>query len=137
MKEKILNEFGKYISNINIKNDIFEVETTLDNLNDVTDLSSKIVKFINVNDASFLENYNIEVLSKGSEIDIKQENINNFIDKKLKIVCNKIVNNHNEYCGKIIENNDEYIIVLWNAKGQFRKQKIKWSEISKIEIKYY
>ncbi|UUD36718.1 Uncharacterised BCR, YhbC family COG0779 [Mycoplasmopsis californica] len=134
MKEKILNKFRDLISSITIKNDLVEIESIFDNLDDVSALSKKITDYIATIDETFLQKYNIEVFSKGTEIDINQHNLQNFVENKLKVVCNKTVNKHNEYIGQIIEHNNEFIVIKWNAKGQFRKQQITWDDIDKIEL---
>ncbi|WAM06006.1 ribosome assembly cofactor RimP [Mycoplasmopsis cynos] len=101
-------------------------------LNDVEDISRKISDFLDTQEW-FNDEYTLEVLSKGEDLEIRFEQIGDFINNDVKVTFSKSFNGNEFIIAKILENLNDEIKFLWNQKGNIRKILIPKSEIKKIE----
>lgn len=132
MIEQIKQNFNEIIE-IKLNSEGIEIVLNTNNLIDLEKISRRIIDFIEKNDEKFLEKNQVEILSKGSDTQISQSNLNKYLNLKLQINLNKVVNKNNIYVGNVLEFNDQMLTIKWNAKGQMRKQVINWSDIKSIE----
>lgn len=136
MIEKIAQNFTNFVISLKQKNDLIEVIAKSNNLEDVSKLTRQIYDFVDEIDATFWEKNQLDVSSCGHDLVIDIKNISEFIEQKLVVICSTVVNKRLEYIGHIIEYNKQSIIIKWNAKGQFRKQEILWTNIKEIKLYY-
>lgn len=132
MIEQIKQNFNAIVE-IKLNSEGIEIVLNTNNLTDLEKISRRIIDFIEKNDEKFLEKNQVEILSKGSDTQINQSNLNEYLNLKLQINLNKVVNKNNIYVGNVLEFNDQMLTIKWNAKGQMRKQVINWSDIKSIE----
>lgn len=136
MIEKIAQNFTNFVISLKQKNDLIEVIAKSNNLEDVSKLTRQIYDFVDELDATFWEKNQLDVSSCGHDLVIDIKNISEFIEQKLIVICSTVVNKRLEYIGHIIEYNKQSLIIKWNAKGQFRKQEILWTNIKEIKLYY-
>lgn len=136
MIEKIAQNFTNFVISLKQKNDLIEVIAKSNNLEDVSKLTRQIYDFVDEIDATFWEKNQLDVSSCGHDLVIDIKNISEFIEQKLVVICSTVVNKRLEYIGHIIEYNKQSLIIKWNAKGQFRKQEILWTNIKEIKLYY-
>lgn len=132
MIEQIKQNFNAIVE-IKLNSEGIEIVLNTNNFTDLEKISRRIIDFIEKNDEKFLEKNQVEILSKGSDTQINQSNLNEYLNLKLQINLNKVVNKNNIYVGNVLEFNDQMLTIKWNAKGQMRKQVINWSDIKSIE----
>lgn len=136
-KEILENEFGSIIIDAKlVKNEFgntLEIITSFNNLSDVENISKKISVFLD-SQKWFKDDYNLEVLSKGQDITINIDEIEQYKDKELKIQTIKSFEGNNSFIVKFIEQKDGFLVFKWNKKGQLRKIQISKDNISNIEI---
>ncbi|WP_027121413.1 ribosome assembly cofactor RimP [Mycoplasma leonicaptivi] len=116
------NEFGETL----------EVVTTFIDLSKVEQISREISSFLETQ-SWFKDEYNLEVLSKGSDLNIQLVDLENYISQDIKIKTIKSIEGNNVFIVKLLENSEDQIKVQWNKKGQIRKINILKSNIQSIE----
>ncbi|MGZ9432124.1 hypothetical protein [Mycoplasma sp. 613B] len=105
------------------------IKTNFTDLNDIEKISRKISDFLDKED-SIKEEYYLDVFSKGSDIDINIENIEEFINKKIQIWFNE----KDFIIGKLIQNNENTLLLEINLKGRMKKEEINKEKIEKINL---
>ncbi|UWV77805.1 ribosome assembly cofactor RimP [Mycoplasmopsis cynos] len=134
-KKMLIDHFGNVIISAKLTNSFgntFEVVVNYTDLNDVEDISRKISDFLDTQEW-FNDEYTLEVLSKGEDLEIRFEQIGDFINNDVKVTFSKSFNSNEFIIAKILENLNDEIKFLWNQKGNIRKILIPKSEIKKIE----
>lgn len=135
IKEELISKFGNLILDLEIS----EKEQMIIARIDVTDLVSvekwtdKIYDFLDQK-YNIGENYAFSLESKGEEIEVKINDLNSFLNKKLRFALKKDFKGHSIYVGELLENNEDDILIKWNDHGQFKKIKLQKENIEKIEI---
>ncbi|EIE40377.1 hypothetical protein MCANUFG4_00853 [Mycoplasmopsis canis UFG4] len=122
LSAKQTNTFGKTL----------EVVVDFTDLKKVEEISKEISEFLDSQDW-FSDEYFLEVLSKGEDIEISIQNISNYIGKDLKIFFAKSFEGNESIIAKLLDTNEEEIKVQWNKKGNIRKISLKKDAIQKIE----
>ncbi|AKF41226.1 hypothetical protein AAW50_02200 [Mycoplasmopsis canis] len=122
LSAKQTNTFGKTL----------EVVVDFTDLKKVEEISKEISEFLDSQDW-FSDEYFLEVLSKGEDIEISIQNISNYISKDLKIFFTKSFEGNESIIAKLLDTNEEEIKVQWNKKGNIRKISLKKDAIQKIE----
>ncbi|AMD81338.1 hypothetical protein MCANPG14_00878 [Mycoplasmopsis canis PG 14] len=122
LSAKQTNTFGKTL----------EVVVDFTDLKKVEEISKEISEFLDSQDW-FSDEYFLEVLSKGEDIEISIQNISNYIGKDLKIFFAKSFEGNESIIAKLLDTNEEEIKVQWNKKGNIRKISLKKNAIQKIE----
>ncbi|MGZ9414054.1 hypothetical protein [Mycoplasma sp. 5370] len=105
------------------------IKTNFTDLNDVEKISRKISDFLDKEDF-IKEEYYLDVFSKGTDIDINIENIEEFTNKKIQIWFNK----KDFIIGKLIQNNENTLLLEINLKGRMKKEEINKEKIEKINL---
>ncbi|UUM19837.1 MULTISPECIES: hypothetical protein [unclassified Mycoplasma] len=77
---------------------------------------------------------NIEVLSKGEDLNLNLANLNLYLDKMVKLNFIQPVEKEQTMIGKIIQADPQSILLQWNQKGRIRKIKMQISNIKNGEI---
>ncbi|WP_406616015.1 ribosome assembly cofactor RimP [Mycoplasmopsis hyopharyngis] len=75
----------------------------------------------------------VAVESKGIQNELKYEDLSSNLEKEFELSLFKNENKKDFYIGKIIEINDDFLIIKWNNRGRFQKQKIEKTNIKKIQ----
>ncbi|TNK89382.1 hypothetical protein C4M83_05675, partial [Mycoplasmopsis pullorum] len=78
--------------------------------------------------------WNLSVLSKGVETNISLDDVENYINQKLKFFLDKAYLTHNIFVGEVLEVLENEILIKWNDHGQFRKIKLDKNNLNKIEL---
>ncbi|MFV8401029.1 hypothetical protein [Mycoplasma sp. 2634B] len=113
--------FGKTLS--------ITVDST--NLEEVEKISRSISTYLE-SENWFTDDFSLEVLSKGTDLSVTFDNINEFIDKYLDIKLVKPFDGLLELIAKLLSVEEDHILVEWNQKGRIRKIKIEKANISEI-----
>ncbi|MFV8459077.1 hypothetical protein [Mycoplasma sp. 005V] len=113
--------FGKTLS--------ITVDST--NLEEVEKISRSISAYLE-SENWFTDDFSLEVLSKGTDLSVTFDNINEFIDKYLDIKLVKPFDGLLELIAKLLSVEEDHILVEWNQKGRIRKIKIEKANISEI-----
>ncbi|SJZ47227.1 hypothetical protein [Mycoplasmopsis verecunda] len=123
LSAKITNDevFGKTLSVTVDTRDLSEVEKI-----------SKQLSLYLESQQWFGDDFALEVLSKGTDLTVTFDNIDQYIDKYLDIKLLKSFDGLNELIAKLISIEDDFINLEWNQKGRIRKIKIDKSNISEI-----
>ncbi|WP_117274958.1 LSm family protein [Mycoplasmopsis edwardii] len=119
---KLTDTFGKTL----------EVVVDYRDLNKVEEISKKISTYLDEQEW-FSDEYFLEVLSKGEDIEIAVDNIQMFINETVKVNLIKPFSGHDTLIVKVLENQEAQIMFQWNQKGRIRKILIDKQNISKIE----
>ena len=96
------------------------IETSLHMMKDVEEISKEINSLIDSNEDNIEEQYFLDVLSKGTETPIEFHELNNEIEKNMKV----ITINGEVFEGILKKVLDDSIVLRYNAKGQFRNKNI-------------
>lgn len=136
-KQILQKQFGEII--LDVKNEFAFSHPTLtvvlnkSNIEEVDKYTMLINAFL---DANFEDKMNFDVLnilSKGTEIEIPLEELSNFKDTFATVTTKKSINGLNKINGQILHDRDNVLQLKWNNKGQFRTLKIEHSNILKVE----
>ncbi|WLP85349.1 ribosome assembly cofactor RimP [Mycoplasma seminis] len=100
-------------------------------LNEVEKISRELSNYLDTQNW-FTDDFSLEVLSKGTDLKVTFDNIDQFIDKYLIISFKKPVENLDDMIAQLLEINENDILVKWNQKGRIRKIKIEKSNIADI-----
>ncbi|WBP84119.1 ribosome assembly cofactor RimP [Mycoplasmopsis edwardii] len=119
---KLTDTFGKTL----------EVVVDYRDLNKVEEISKKISTYLDEQEW-FSDEYFLEVLSKGEDIEIAVDNIQMFINETVKVNLIKPFSGHDTLIVKVLEDQEAQIMFQWNQKGRIRKILIDKENISKIE----
>ncbi len=132
--EKIQNKF-KEIKNIQWiteeNHQFLRIEIDEPSLEKISIISKEISKYIDSIDNKNKE-YFLDIHSSGTEKKIEPENIERYINANIKITLSNPIKDKFEFTGTLLESEDAYLIIKWNSKGQFRKQKINIEDIASI-----
>ncbi|MCR8613346.1 MAG: hypothetical protein NC236_02585 [Mycoplasma sp.] len=112
-----------------------ELEFQNRNMDHITTLSKKISVFLDENNLIDVE-YILDIYSSGTSFEIKIDELENYIDKKIEIFPEKQFYGLSSFVGKLKEIHDNDILVIWDQKGNMRKIKVEKSNIVKIN-KYF
>ena len=109
------------------------VELKLSRFDDVITMSKKISEYLDEIDYSEDE-YFLDIYSSGTEQDIELKNVTEYLNQSVQIKLKKSIKGNEEFIGDLVEADDLKVKVLWNAKGQFRKQEINLEDIENIKL---
>ena len=102
-------------------------------LNKVISFSKEISNFVDEMDYPDKDFY-LDIFSKGAEINIDKSNIRDYLNQNIRVELNDLLKTKDEFEGELIEVQSDEITVRWNAKGQFRKQPIAFTNIKSINL---
>ncbi|UUD36299.1 ribosome assembly cofactor RimP [Mycoplasmopsis citelli] len=109
------------------------IEVNANNLDLVIQYTQQIERYLEEINA-YPDDLNIEVLSKGEDLNLNLENLNLYLEKMVKLSFVKPIEKELIMIGKIIQVNDDSIILQWNQKGRIRKIHIEKENIKTGEI---
>ncbi|TNK83621.1 ribosome assembly cofactor RimP [Mycoplasmopsis pullorum] len=143
-KKILKDEFGDIIISAKLVADPIElVKSSLNNtleivlntqdLNEVEKYSKLFIEYLD-NQTWFKDEWNLSVLSKGVETNISLDDVENYINQKLKFFLDKAYLTHNIFVGEVLEVLENEILIKWNDHGQFRKIKLDKNNLNKIEL---
>ncbi|WP_036451746.1 ribosome assembly cofactor RimP [Mycoplasma buteonis] len=134
--KKLLNEqFGNKVLEAKLTNfsgTTLEVVLDTDNLNEVENFSRSLSQFLETQ-TWFKDEYNLEVLSRGDDLNLDKHNLSSHVGEMVKINTIKSFESLNTFVVELLEDNETEVLVRWNKKGQFRKIKLSKDNISSIE----
>lgn len=134
-KDILSKEFGRIILDANLKfigtDKTLEIVVDSRNLEEVEKYTRQIYSYLETQDW-FKTTWILEVLSKGSDTNIKIDELVDFIGKKVIINLRKPFDSQNSLVAEILEDNEDKILLKWNKKGQFKKIELEKENIIKI-----
>ncbi|WP_426460955.1 hypothetical protein [Mycoplasma hafezii] len=134
--KKLLNEqFDGKILEAKLVNNLgttLEVVLNSTNLDEVEKFSRELYDYLETQ-SWFKDEYNLEVLSKGSDLTLDVNNLADSIGTMVKFHTVKSFEGLNTFVAELLEEEDTRILVKWNKKGQFRKVWFDKANISSIE----
>lgn len=103
---------------------------TIDELEEVNNYLSKILDKVDISTSP----YTLEVSSSGAIREIKDDEINDYLNKYISIKTN----DNNEEKGYLLENNENDLLLKINIKGRIKNIKVDKKNIKKInsDIKF-
>ncbi len=110
------------------KNNFLRIEVQEPNLNNLTQISKEISEYLDKIDY-FEKEYFLDIQSAGTEQNFLFEDAESRMHKNIKAILVRPIKDKLEFEGELIEVDTTYLVVKWNAKGQFRKQKLESSDI--------
>ena len=110
-----------------------KVEVEEKTLKQITQISKTISTFLDQIVKSSTP-YFLDVFSTKKDMSIDKKTISNYLNSNLEVFLKKEIKEKSVFKGKLLEINGNQILLLWNAKGQFRKQIIEMENILKIEL---
>lgn len=113
--------------------DFLRVQLNITGMEEVAVASRKISDFIDEVDDSDNAFY-LDIFSKGAELAIDQTNVKDYLNQNIRVELNDTLKTKDSFEGELIEIKSEEIIVRWNAKGQFRKQPIAFTNIKSMNL---
>ena len=137
IKTTLLKKFENTVNDAFLENrdgfNFINVELKLTNFDDVIVMSKKISEYLDEINYSEDEYY-LDVYSSGTEQDIDVNNIEKHLNESVQIELKTAIKGNLEFVGDLVEANETKLKVLWNAKGQFRKQEIDLDNIENIKL---
>ncbi|EFF41304.1 ribosome assembly cofactor RimP [Mycoplasmopsis alligatoris] len=119
----------------NNKDKTLEITLDCNDLLTVEKYSRQIYEYLETNNL-LDDSTNLEVFSKGSDIEIKLDEVNNHLNKKVLVGLKNPIQNLNPIPGKILSVSNDHIVLHWNNKGQFRKVEILKENITYIKVDF-
>ncbi len=113
--------------------EFLRIEVQEPNLEKLTAISKEISDYLDTID-QLNKKYFLDIFSSGTEKEITFDNIGKYIDKNIFISLKKPIKDKIEFEGKLIDVIENTLIIKWNSKGQFRKQKLSKNDIQKINL---
>ncbi len=107
------------------------IEVLEPNLDKLTEISKEISNYLDSKEFSEKE-YFLDIQSAGTEKPFILSEVKTRINKNVKVVLKRPLKDKVEFEGKLVEVEENKITISWNAKGQFRKQKIENENIKQI-----
>ncbi|MBU4691032.1 hypothetical protein [Mycoplasma zalophi] len=133
--EEILNKFTNQVSQCKWLNTpegrFLSIELNTHDLNEVTLITKEINNFIDEIDTE--SNYYLDIFSKGVDLEISLNEINDYVDKKIEITLKEPYKDKKVIQIIFKEEKDDELFGRINNKGQFQKIFIKKENIHKIQ----
>ncbi|MEA4206281.1 hypothetical protein VBM89_02000 [Mycoplasma sp. 1199] len=135
--EKILKEQFSKVLSAKMEHDpllgkTLEVVVDYRSLDEVNKLGKEISAFLETQ-KWFTDDINLAVLSKGTDLKISMEMLDQYIDKYIEVKTQKSFEGQNNFVIKLTEVHPDHIVGKWNKKGQIRTIKLDLSNINEIE----
>ncbi|MEA4333838.1 hypothetical protein [Mycoplasma sp. 1232] len=135
--EKILKEQFSKVLSAKMEHDpllgkTLEVVVDYRSLDEVNKLGKEISAFLETQ-KWFTDDINLVVLSKGTDLKISIEMLDQYIDKYIEVKTQKSFEGQNNFVIKLTEVQPDHIVGKWNKKGQIRTIKLDLSNINEIE----
>ncbi|WP_324673052.1 hypothetical protein U5U50_00930 [Mycoplasma sp. 888] len=135
--EKILKEQFSKVLSVKMEHDpllgkTLEVVVDYRSLDEVNKLGKEISAFLETQ-KWFTDDINLVVLSKGTDLKISMEMLDQYIDKYIEVKTQKSFEGQNNFVIKLTEVQLDHIVGKWNKKGQIRTIKLDLSNINEIE----
>ncbi|MEA4191020.1 hypothetical protein [Mycoplasma sp. 2248] len=135
--EKILKEQFSKVLSAKMEHDpllgkTLEVVVDYRSLDEVNKLGKEISAFLETQ-KWFTDDINLVVLSKGTDLKISMEMLDQYIEKYIEVKTQKSFEGQNNFVIKLTEVQPDYIVGKWNKKGQIRTIKLDLSNINEIE----
>ncbi|WP_406613811.1 hypothetical protein ACJA23_02810 [Mycoplasma corogypsi] len=111
---------------------VLEIVVNTRELAEIESITKQINEFLETQEW-FKDDYYVEVLSKGTDLTVSLDEINNNIGKTVKIETIKSFESLNIFIVELLEDLCDQILVKWNKKGQIRKVKFDKLNIKLIE----
>ncbi|VEU70593.1 ribosome assembly cofactor RimP [Mycoplasmopsis glycophila] len=132
LKEQFPNDIILEAKLINSNDPILEVVLNTRDLSVVEEYSRKIFTFLETQ-TWYKDNYSLEVLSRGDDLNLDKNDLGNNLGQMVKITTHKSFEGLNIFIAELLSESDDKILVKWNKKGQFRKIEFNKDNIIKIE----
>ena len=137
IKQNVLNQFGKRINKIYFEtedsNEFLRIEVNFKKMDDVVVISKEISIFLDgINFDK--EQYILDIFSSGAEVKIDVSDLKDYINKLILVNLKKEIKTKMSFEGELIEVEEKELTIRWNAKGQFRKQKIYFDDIENMNL---
>ncbi len=137
IEEQLKTEFKDLVSRAFFEkregSNFLSVELFATDFDEVIEISRKISNHLDIIDKSDDE-YILDVYSKGTDHEIDLNDLEKFLNENVMVILKTSIQDKDEFTGELVEDQLEYISVNWNAKGQFRKQKIEKKNIKTIKL---
>ncbi|QJG66876.1 hypothetical protein [Mycoplasma phocoenae] len=131
IKAKYSNIVNKCSWEVIEGNKILSIEINVHNFDEVQNWTNDINGFID-GEGDFGE-YCLDIHSQGCDIELKYEDLNGYIDQKIRLFLNKPYNEEYEIVIKFLENRTNELYGIKNNKGRMQKITIAKENIKKIE----
>ncbi len=137
IKNNLIEKFGAVISKAFIEkeasNTFLRVELDEKNLDTIIKISKEISIYLD--EIDYLEDdYFLDVYSSGTEKSIEIENAKDHIEDNVLVSVNEVIKGQKSFEGTLLEVDQDSLLIRWNAKGQFRKQKIEFKNIEELRL---
>ncbi|MCK5945845.1 MAG: hypothetical protein KAG04_01095 [Mycoplasmataceae bacterium] len=137
IQDELFNKFGNKINKVYFETEnshnFLRVELNLNEMNAVVALSREISAFLDT--VEFSENdFILDIFSAGAEINIETNKLDGYVGENINVELIKEIKGKKSFEGELISLEEDTLNIKWNAKGQFRKQNINFSEVDSINL---
>ena len=137
IKDELFEKFGNKINKIYFETEnshnFLRIELNLNEMDAVISISREISTFtdtLDIDENDFI----LDIFSAGAEVNIETNELDSYIGENIKVNITKELKGKESFEGELLSHENESLNIKWNAKGQFRKQNINFSEIESMNL---
>ncbi|NQZ29188.1 MAG: hypothetical protein HRT98_02275 [Mycoplasmatales bacterium] len=135
--ESLKTKFGDKITYVKWEEEFgatfLRVEVQEPKLNELTILSKEISDYLDTIDQTDKE-YFLDIFSGGTDKEVSFDELSEMIEENILVTLVRPIKDKIQFEGTLIEVDSEGLTIKWNAKGQFRKQKLAKEDIEKMNL---